>query len=117
MSTRSKLNAVLGTGLTPEAIEQNPIVYELMTEITWYEQPFSASDWVPRYAARRYGSPPTDPSGKLVQQAWSELLPAVYNTSPADESAHGIFERVPTVTSKMGMSTDSNATLLVDAAM
>lgn len=26
---------MIGTGLTMEAIEQNPIVYELMTDLAW----------------------------------------------------------------------------------
>jgi len=28
---------MVGTGLTMEAIEQNPVVYELMTDMGWFE--------------------------------------------------------------------------------
>jgi alpha-N-acetylglucosaminidase len=46
-----------GLGLTPEAIETNPIVYDLMMENVWRgtDGVTDLDAWVDRYAERRYG--------------------------------------------------------------
>ena len=52
---------MLGIGLTPEAIEQNPIVYELMLETPWIISDDSKMNtysdvpiWIQKYVTRRY---------------------------------------------------------------
>ena len=46
-----------GLGLTPEAIETNPIIYDLMMENVWrgLEGVPNLDGWVDRYVERRYG--------------------------------------------------------------
>lgn len=63
---------LLGFGLTPEGIDQNPVVYELMTDAMWGASPTAA--WIDRYADARYGgvSPQLD-------QAWRLLFDSVYS--------------------------------------
>ena len=36
---------IVGTGLTPEGIEQNDVVYELMNEMGWRTQPVNLASW------------------------------------------------------------------------
>lgn len=64
-------NTMVATGITPEAIEQNPIIYELMGEMGWRSRPFDLDAWVDRYARRRYGS-------DLASTAWRLLHRAAY---------------------------------------
>jgi len=62
-----------GIGVTMEAIEQNPVVYELMLENAWRNEPFDARDWVRKYATRRYGG-----ESEKAARAWELLLETVY---------------------------------------
>lgn len=48
-------NTFSGIGLTMEAIDQNPIVYELMIEMGFNVKPVEVSQWVESYVTRRYG--------------------------------------------------------------
>ena len=71
-------SAVVGIGLTPEAIETSPVAYDLMMENTWRAgsggQLADLDSWIQGYAARRY-------SGTLspaVGEAWSILQRTVY---------------------------------------
>ena len=46
----------IGTGLTMESIDQNPVIYELMTEIAKYNQsPVDVRTYIRSYVLRRYG--------------------------------------------------------------
>ncbi len=65
---------MMGIGLAPEAIEQNPAVYELMLENVWRDNPIDAEAWLNDYAARRYGK---NLSG--INEAWKILLNTVYS--------------------------------------
>jgi len=63
-----------GIGLTPEAIEQNPVMYELMLEHTWNNQPINLDEWLKGYAERRYGE-----KNVHAETAWTILKNTVYN--------------------------------------
>ena len=65
---------MVGIGLTPEAIEQNPAVYELMLDNVWRDNPIDAEAWLKDYAGRRYGK--TNPK---IDAAWKILLNTVYS--------------------------------------
>ncbi|XP_025927074.1 alpha-N-acetylglucosaminidase [Apteryx rowi] len=67
-------STMVGTGLAPEGIEQNDMVYELMNELGWRQEPLDLPSWVVRYAERRYGAP-----NAAAAQAWQLLLRSVYN--------------------------------------
>jgi len=64
---------MLGMGLTPEGIDQNPVVYELMTDLMWRTDPVDVPEWLHGYAESRYGV--TSPE---VDQAWKLLLKTLY---------------------------------------
>uniref|UniRef100_A0A8B9PGP1 Alpha-N-acetylglucosaminidase n=1 Tax=Apteryx owenii TaxID=8824 RepID=A0A8B9PGP1_APTOW len=67
-------STMVGTGLAPEGIEQNDMVYELMNELGWRQEPLDLPSWVVRYAERRYGAP-----NAAAAKAWQLLLRSVYN--------------------------------------
>lgn len=65
---------MLGMGLTMEGIDQNPVLYELMTDLMWVEEKPDIPTWTRDYALSRYGAE-TDSS----RAAWSYLLDSVYS--------------------------------------
>lgn len=71
---RSRENStMIGTGLTPEGINQNYVVYDLMLESAWRKQPVEDLEtWAGEYAERRYGC-------NATTSAWKYLLRSVYN--------------------------------------
>jgi len=36
---------MVGTGLTPEGINQNYVMYELMNEMAWRTEPVNLTEW------------------------------------------------------------------------
>ncbi|CAG9786889.1 unnamed protein product [Diatraea saccharalis] len=71
---RNRVNStMIGIGLTPEGINQNYVIYDLMLETGWRKEPIQDLDkWVADYAERRYGCNNTT-------DAWKLLLHSVYN--------------------------------------
>ncbi|XP_035699107.1 alpha-N-acetylglucosaminidase-like [Branchiostoma floridae] len=68
-------STMVGTGLTPEGIDQNYIMYELMNEVAWMPQPFQILDnWASDYAWSRYGVKNSNAS-----LGWQILLKSVYD--------------------------------------
>lgn len=62
-----------GIGITPEAIDNSPIVYELLFDMTWEQDPMDYRAWTRSYIERRYGG--TDAK---IQEAWDILLDTAY---------------------------------------
>lgn len=71
-----KGSTMIGTGLTPEGIEQNDIVYELMNEMGWRSEAVDIPSWVKEYSYRRYGG-----TTNFSLNAWKLLTQSVYNCS------------------------------------
>ncbi|XP_063910098.1 alpha-N-acetylglucosaminidase-like isoform X1 [Zophobas morio] len=67
-------STMIGTGLTPEGINQNYVIYELMTESAWRETPANLTTWFDDYSMRRYGL-----SDENAKQAWRILQGSVYD--------------------------------------
>ncbi len=63
-----------GIGLTPEGIENNPVMYELLCELIWRPEQFKKEDWLKGYTRARYGA--SDPD---VEKAWNLLASTIYN--------------------------------------
>jgi alpha-N-acetylglucosaminidase len=80
-----------GIGLTMEAIEQNPVIYELMMEHTWLSQPIDLQDWLRQYALERYGTKDTS-----LVDAWDVLRKTVYNGREIRDGAESILTGRPT---------------------
>ena len=81
-------NNIQGVGLTMEGINQNFVVYDLLTEMSWRRTTgFSTDDsflpeWIDSYVTRRYDLVASDSissSSELsLRQAWQQLLTVVY---------------------------------------
>jgi alpha-N-acetylglucosaminidase len=80
-------STMVGTGLTMEAIEQNPVIYELMSEMGWRSEEVKVSEWLDHYVSYRYGA--DSPSAKL---AWRLLHESAYQHP---EIVRSIYTVVP----------------------
>ncbi|WP_229216529.1 alpha-N-acetylglucosaminidase [Dyadobacter sp. 3J3] len=83
-----------GIGLTMEAIEQNPAIYELMMEHTWQTAPIELNSWLKKYARNRYGKDDSD-----LTEAWQILRKTVYNGKDIRDGAESIITGRPTLDS------------------
>jgi len=63
-----------GIGLTMEAIEQNPVIYSLMLENVWNDQPIDLDKWLKSYILNRYGK-----NNPNAEKAWNVLRNTVYS--------------------------------------
>ncbi len=64
-----------GYGLAPEGIENNELLYELITDAGWTDQPIDVDQWLQQYAANRYGLQDSD-----LVPFWSGLRQSVYGS-------------------------------------
>ena len=86
-----------GIGLTMEAIEQNPVLYELMTANTWRSDAINLDTWLPEYVRNRYGT-----ADAKAQQAWQLLRQTVYTVPPdryIRDGSESIIQARPTLDS------------------
>ncbi|PRY97326.1 alpha-N-acetylglucosaminidase [Marinilabilia salmonicolor] len=66
-------SSMIGVGATPEGIEQNPVVYELLFELPWHQEKVNVATWVKQYVKARYGK-----TNQELENAWDILLNTVY---------------------------------------
>ncbi len=76
----SALNApnkghMVGLGFSPEGIENNDVIYELMSDLAWKKEPIKLDDWLPVYCANRYGGCP-----EAMTRAWDLFRQSCYGT-------------------------------------
>lgn len=81
-----------GIGLTPEAIEQNPVLYELMLEHAWHKDAIDLDQWLKAYALRRYGA-----KNEWAEKAWIILKNTVYNGGISSGGPESIIVSRPTL--------------------
>ncbi|KAK8284720.1 hypothetical protein V6Z12_D08G179100 [Gossypium hirsutum] len=70
----SKNSTMVGVGMCMEGIEQNPVVYELMSEMAFRKEKVQVLEWLKTYTHRRYGK-----SVQQIKEAWAILYHTVYN--------------------------------------
>lgn len=75
-----------GTGMTPEAIGNNPVMFELLSELPWRGARFDAREWLADYLRARYGADDAD-----VRAAWTLLYAGPYN-DPVEGTGDGAVE-------------------------
>ncbi|HEX8351269.1 MAG TPA: alpha-N-acetylglucosaminidase [Hymenobacter sp.] len=83
-----------GIGLTMEGLEQNPVLYELMTEHTWQTTDINLDKWLSSYVLNRYGTANAD-----ALAAWKVLHTTVYNGQKIRDGAESIIVARPTLDS------------------
>ena len=75
-----------GIGFTMEGSENNPVMFELMSELQWRPQKFTKEEWVRSYVKARYGL--QDSNLKLhtsdLEKAWLLLAQSIYNCPPGN---------------------------------
>lgn len=77
-----------GIGMTPEGIENNPVMYELLTELAWREKRFNKSEWLTNYVKARYGT-----SDSTLIKVWHILGNSIYN-APKTNRQQGCTESI-----------------------
>ncbi len=68
-----KSGNMVGLGMTAEAIEQNPVIYEMLLDNIWRKDPIEVNSWLKGYITRRYGEYSED-----LNKAWQALYKTVY---------------------------------------
>lgn len=78
-------STMVGSGITPEGINQNYVIYDLMMEMFWRTEPVNLTEWFNDYSIRRYGQ-----INEHAFNAWNYLKDSVYNYTGTD-SIHGKY--------------------------
>lgn len=77
-----------GVGMTMEGSENNPVMFELLTELPWRPTHFDKDEWLKNYTFARYGK-----INDTVQDAWILLSNSIYNCPP-DNTQQGTHESI-----------------------
>ena len=77
-----------GIGFTMEGSENNPVMFELMSELPWRPEKFTKEDWIKSYVKARYGA-----TNQQLEQAWLLLAQSIYNC-PAGNNQQGPHESI-----------------------
>ena len=77
-----------GIGFTMEGSENNPVMFELMSELPWRPERFSKEQWVADYVKARYGI-----DNPTIQKAWKVLAQSIYNC-PVGNNQQGPHESI-----------------------
>ncbi|WP_224998279.1 alpha-N-acetylglucosaminidase [Cesiribacter sp. SM1] len=88
---------MVGIGLTPEGIEHNPVMYDLMMENAWTDEPIEIDSWLKDYARRRYGA-----ASEQADKAWQILRRTVYADSVTNGGPESIVAGRPTFSRNTG---------------
>lgn len=82
---------MVGIGLTPEGIDQNPALYQLMTDNVWRNDTIDLNKWLEEYAWRRYGK-----KNLTINEAWQILKNTVYSEGLTEGGPESIITGRPT---------------------
>ncbi|CAN6319943.1 unnamed protein product [Urochloa humidicola] len=90
IDARTSYNStMIGVGMCMEGIEQNPVVYDLTSEMAFRNKKVEVEDWLKTYSYRRYGQANTE-----IEKAWRYLYRTIYNCTDgiADHNKDYIVE-------------------------
>jgi alpha-N-acetylglucosaminidase len=65
---------ITGFGISPEGIQNNEIVYELLTDVAWTSKPINPKAWLKKYVKQRYGT-----DDEELFHSWLSLVESVYS--------------------------------------
>ena len=71
---KPQISNLKGIGFTMEGSENNPVMFELMSELPWRPEKFTKESWLKTYVKARYGV--DDP---VIEKAWMILANTIYN--------------------------------------
>lgn len=81
-------SSIRGVGMTPEGIENNPVMYELLCELPWHDKPFKVEEWLKEYVTSRYGD-----YNPTLYEAWLKLAHSIY-AAPFGSYQQGTHESI-----------------------
>lgn len=99
---RQKGAHVVGAGLFPEGVEQNPVYYDLLFEILTCDRAIDLQSWLDDYVIRRYGQ-----RDERARQAWEILSKTCYGKTEGYEEERGsVLCARPSISPKMASPND-----------
>lgn len=74
LNARKTSDYMQGIGVISEAMHENPVIYDLIFDLTWVDETFDVNQWIDKYIYRRYGG--ISENAKL---AWRTMRNSNYN--------------------------------------
>jgi alpha-N-acetylglucosaminidase len=105
-STRGRL---VGYGMAPEGLENNEVMYELLTDMAWRTEPVGLRSWLRDYVIARYGR-----STAGVERAWQHLQESVYGHRPAGHHTLYAYQYRPSLVPHSDVPTDERVDQALD---
>jgi alpha-N-acetylglucosaminidase len=107
-----------GTALFSEGLDNNPVAFDLFTEMAWRDKPVDRIAWSVEYARRRYGL-----DDLHARRAWKIMMETAYGSRADGVSDHGerdappesLFDALPSLAARSA-STWSPDSLRYDPA-
>ena len=91
-----KRGALVGYGTSPEGVEQNEVVYELIADAGWRDREIDLQEYLAQYSTARYGSCP-----EPMRNFWREMTRSAYgsftNNARFNWQQRPVAGRVPTM--------------------
>ena len=81
-------SSLKGWGFTMEGSENNPVMFELMSELPWRAEKITKEDWIREYCYARYGI-----HDATIEKAWILLAQSIYNC-PKGNIQQGTHESI-----------------------
>ena len=81
-------SSLKGWGFTMEGSENNPVMFELMSELPWRAEKITKEDWIKEYCYARYGV-----HDATIEKAWILLAQSIYNC-PKGNIQQGTHESI-----------------------
>ena len=81
-------SSLKGWGFTMEGSENNPVMFELMSELPWRAEKITKEDWIREYCHARYGV-----HDATIEKAWILLAQSIYNC-PKGNIQQGTHESI-----------------------
>lgn len=88
MLANPKKGNITGFGISPEGIENNEVMYELLTQMSWTSKPVDIKAYWNEFTLQRYGKTDND-----IAEAWLSLLSSVYSKN--NEHALNLYQARP----------------------
>lgn len=87
-SSQFNVQSLKGWGFTMEGSENNPVMFELMSELPWRAEKITKEDWIREYCYARYGV-----HDATIEKAWTLLAQSIYNC-PKGNIQQGTHESI-----------------------
>lgn len=81
-------SSLKGWGFTMEGSENNPVMFELMSELPWRAEKITKEDWIREYCYARYGV-----HDATIEKTWILLAQSIYNC-PKGNIQQGTHESI-----------------------